>query len=164
VDESEQKSLLMAPHVRPDDLYDGCIGTAAGLLQSAVLLVPPSWLVFHITDSVFAAIVTAVAVLAMAGLFAVRALRLTPQGIRFERRLGSTKFLKWQGILSIEPVTGWEVVTRGLFWPFPPRESCTTFSLRGHYRIRWNTGFCYFPPADREAFESYATSKIRVLG
>lgn len=159
-----ESSVFVLPHVSPRDLGDFCLGGLVALLQLAFLFTPPSLLVLYATRSIFAAIVTLVSAAAPFGLTAVRGLDLSAEGIRFRRRFGSPKLLRWNQITSIEPVSALEVVLRGSFWPIPPRECCATFTLRGHYRISWKGNYCYFPPADPDLFERYVTSKISKAG
>lgn len=94
-------------------------------------------------------------------LFRVTHLTLNGEGIRFHRILGSPRFLAWHKIRSVAPASRREVVFRGWLWPlFPAREMSSSLTSLGHFRIQWDNGFCYFPPADSQAFQAFVSHHL----
>jgi hypothetical protein len=97
-----------------------------------------------------------------AWLFVVRRLIIASDGLHFDRKLGSPKFLPWDQVRDISPVSRVEIVFRGWLWPlFPAREMTPCLSAVGHYRITWDSGYCYYPPIHRKEFEEYVAARIR---
>ena len=95
-------------------------------------------------------------------LFMVRRLTVSSDGLRFHRVLGSPKFLAWERISSVAIAPRNELILRGWLWPlFPSRESTPSLSALKHYRITWDGGFCYYPPARTEDFEQYVVTKLQ---
>jgi hypothetical protein len=94
--------------------------------------------------------------------FSVWSMTLSADGIRFHRLFGSPKFLPWSTVQTVEIAPRWEVITKGWFWPLlPAREMTTSLTSLRHYRISWAGGFCYYPPADAEAFRQYVTRYLQ---
>jgi len=153
-------AVLIRAHVPPRDVADFWLAAAVFVLELLFHVVPVGLIVLYLTRSSFITIVAVVAEFAVLGLFAVQALRLSDEGIAFQRRLGTPKFLRWNQITSIEPASTLEVIMRGTLWPFPPRACAGSFSTRGYYRIKWNDHYCYFPPADTDVFEKNVTARI----
>ena|SRR5438105_3609466 len=87
---------------------------------------------------------------------------IRPEGIRFHRCFGSPKFLPWGRIASISVAPRWELILRGWFWPLlPAREMTASLTSLQHYRITWDTGFCYYPPADPSLFEEHLSKYLQ---
>jgi len=85
--------------------------------------------------------------------FTVWSLRLSAGGIRFVRLLGKPRFLRWEEITEIAEAPRREVVVRAWLAPrFPTREMTPSLSALRHFRIRWGTDYCYYPPDDAESF------------
>jgi hypothetical protein len=150
---AEQRSF--APRVLPRDARDGAVTIAIGILQVAGLFFLPAFGVFLLTHSWIAATCTAYALFAMFLSFTVEKLTVGRDGIRFHRLFGAPKFLAWERIVSVHAVPAAELIWRGWIWPpFPPRESSICMTAAGHYRIDWDGGHRYFPPADAQLFET----------
>ena len=118
-----------------------------------IVLVVPAGLVYVATGSSIIAIsCTGVVYLAFV-LVTVWSIRVSKDGIRFVRMLGSHCFLGWNEITSVEEASRTEVVLRGWFaLRFPAREMTITMSALGHFRIQWLGGWCYFPPKNPTQF------------
>ena len=93
--------------------------------------------------------------------FSVWSISISSEGIQFNRWLGSPKFLPWGRIASISVAPRWELILRGWFWPLlPAREMTASLTSLDHYRITWDTGFCYYPPADPLLFEEHVSKYL----
>jgi hypothetical protein len=132
---------------------------AIGVLQAAVHFVLPALGVLLLTHSGTAATCTAVALFAVILLFTVEKLTIRPDGIQFHRVFGAPKFLAWERIVLVQAVSRRELIWRGWIWPpFPPRESSVSMTSVGHYRIDWDGGCRFFPPADAQQFETWVAA------
>jgi hypothetical protein len=154
--------LRVSPRVRSHDLLDFCIVVfiVSPLLLGVVFGVPVLAVLFF-TNSSFAVLLAVAAVLIALTLFTVSHLTLSSDGIRFHRLLGSPKFLPWNRIVSITQAPRWELILRGWFWPpFPAKEMTTSLASVGHYRIQWDSGYCYFPPQFPNIFEQYVQENL----
>jgi len=157
------KDLIMAPRVCPRGLSDFCVCAFLVFpIQLLTLFVLPAAIAFAVTHSTaFALAIVAVVFLVFAA-FSVARVSLSSQGMRFHRVLGGPKFLRWEQITSVEIAPQRELVLRGWLWPlFPAREMTACLSSLQHFRIRWDNGFCYYPPADSEVFEQYVTAHLK---
>jgi ABC-type multidrug transport system fused ATPase/permease subunit len=154
--------LRVSPRVRSHDLLDFCIVTfIVSPLLLGVVFVVPALAVLFLTNSSLAALLAIAAVWIAFALFTVSRLTLSSDGIRFHRILGSPKFLPWSRIVSITRAPRWELILRGWFWPpFPAKEMTTSFASVGHYRIQWDSGYCYFPPQFPSVFEQYVQENL----
>jgi len=86
--------------------------------------------------------------------FTVWSLRLSEKGIQFVRLFGVPKVIPWEEVLDLSEVSRREIVIHGWLAPrFPAREMTPCLSALHHFRIRWETGWCYFPPEDINAFQ-----------
>ncbi len=160
---------VINPRILPRNFADAALGLAVGLAEIFVvfaLLMPTAVTAIGVlTGSAIAAAITLgllylllpVVVL----LVTVWQLRIDAEGIEFVRALGSPKKIPWSSVTSIEEASQKEVVVRGWLTSFPPREATTSLSSIGHYRISWQGGSAYFPPADVEHF-LYAVHTARV--
>ena len=158
----DHKQIIIAPRVLPRDFADLCIAIAVGTLMAAVLFGTPAVIAFIITRSALVACLVYLAALAIALCFMVRRISVSPIGIQFHRLLGSPKFMPWQRIHSVSVVSRRELILRGWLWPlFPPREFTACHSSLLHYRITWDDGFCYYPPADTSFFEQYVSEQLQ---
>jgi hypothetical protein len=79
-------------------------------------------------------------------------LRIDAAGMGFKRVLGRPRALTWEDIRLIRPATRSEVFLCGWLRPLITREPSPTLSARGHFRIEWAGGFCFFPPKDPAEF------------
>jgi hypothetical protein len=99
------------------------------------------------------ALALALFVVILVALLHVERLEVDPEGLRFVRRIGYPRRLRWSEIIEIVPVGRCEVLLRGwLSWP--PEEPTTCMSSVGHYRIRFVGGVVYYPPKDAAQFEA----------
>jgi hypothetical protein len=152
--------------VRPRILPHGVIDLFTVVLVSPILLgivfgIPAfvSWL---LTDSTLATALVVAGMFVAFLLFTVWHLELSSEGIRFHRILGTPKFLPWNRVVSVSQAPRWELILRGWFWPpFPAREMTTSLTSVGHYRIQWDSDFCYFPPANPSAFECFVERRLQ---
>jgi hypothetical protein len=163
VDESQQASIVIPPRILPRDFFDVCLGLPIGLFQTAVLFGLPALLAFILTRSLAIAFLVFCIAYSIALLFMVRRLTLAADGLHFHRILGSPKFLPWERISSISVAPRAELIIRGWLWPlFPPREITPSLTALQHYRITWDTGFCYYPPAHVQDFEQYVAAQLPI--
>ena len=158
-----ENSIRMKPQLMSRDLVDFCI---VWFIAFPILLLEligaPGLIAFLVTGSWNVTALVAIGIyLAFQG-FAVSAITLSPEGIRFHRLLGSPEFLSWSTVQSVEIAPRWELITKGWLWPvLPCREMTASFTSLGHYRISWSGGYCYYPPADAAAFESYVSAYLQ---
>jgi hypothetical protein len=161
---------MIRPHILPRDLIDVCLALSIGLLQTALFFGIPALLAFFLTHSLGFGLLPSLCVgflgycLAYGFflLFVVRRLTVGPDGLHFHRILGSPKFLSWERISSVAVASRRELVLRGWLWPlFPSREITPSLSALQHYRITWDTGFCYYPPAHITDFERHVVTKLQ---
>lgn len=121
----------------------------------------PALLAFFLTHSLGIAFLAFCVAYGIALLFMVRRLTITSDGLRFHRILGSPKFIQWDRISSIAVAPRSELILRGWLWPlFPSREITPSLSVLRHYRITWDFGFCYYPPAHTEDFEQHVVTRL----
>ncbi|MGO9002587.1 MAG: hypothetical protein ACLPYZ_12675 [Limisphaerales bacterium] len=168
--EHHQETVAIKPRILPRDFIDVCLGFPIGLLLVTLFFGVPALAAFLIARafgvsidlSLIAAFVAYCLFYGFFLLFMVRRLTVAPDGLHFHRVLGSPKFLAWERISSVVVAPRSEVVIRGWLWPpFPSREITPSLSALQHYRISWDGGFCYYPPARVEDFEQYVVSKIQ---
>ena len=159
----ESNSLVISPRIRPRGVSDFCLCAFVVLpIQFLVLSVLPATIAFLLTRSVVFAFAAAVVVYFTFLLFVVSRISLSPDGIRFHRILGVPKFLRWEHVISVELAPQRELVLRGWLWPMlPAREMTASFTSLQHYRIAWDSGFCYYPPADCALFEQYVSANLK---
>jgi hypothetical protein len=164
--------IVIKPRVLPRDFVDVCLGLPFGLLTATLFFGPPALLAFLLARA-FDMSVGSSLIAALFGycigygfffLFVVRRLTIAFDGLHFHRVLGSPKFLAWERISSVAIAPRGELILRGWLWPlFPSREITPCMSALHHYRITWDTGFCYYPPAHNEEFERYVVGPINRL-
>ena len=154
--------LQVGPRIRPRDITDFLIvAFVAFPVLIGALFGLPAMVVFLFTGSTGAALLVAAAFYVMFCLFSVSRITLSPEGIRFHRLLGSPRFLAWDRIVSVSEAPRWQLIVRGWLWPpFPAREMTPSFSSVGHYRIQWDSGYCFFPPDQPSDFEHYVRSRL----
>ncbi len=158
----ETDTVVIAPRVQPRDISDGLLSAAIGLFQTAVLFGSPAAAAYLLTRSDIVALAVFCAAYGLFLSFAVLRISISSDGIRFHRGFGNPKFLAWSRITSVSVVPRSELIVRGWLWPlFPAREMTVCLSSLQHYRITWNGGFCYYPPADPGLFEQYVTANLR---
>ena len=155
------KPIIIPPRILPRDFLDVCICLLVGLFQTAILFGLPALLAYILTHSLVIAFIVVCAAYGFCLLFVVRCLTVSVEGLRFHRVLGSPKFLPWERISSVQMVSRSELILRGWLWPlFPSREIAPSLSAIQHFRISWDSGFCYYPPADPKLFEQHVVAKL----
>jgi hypothetical protein len=160
--EDDRDSLVIPPRIRPRDIADILIGLPIGIFQAAVCCGVPAFLAFLLSRSLLIAFLIGLLLYGAASLFIVRRLIIASDGLHFKRALGSPKFLSWDRVRDISPASRSEVVLRSWLWPiFFTREATACLSALGHYRITWDTGYCYFPPIHRKEFEEYVAARLQ---
>lgn len=157
-----ENEIQVHPRIKPRDFADFCIvAFIASPIIIGVLIVVPAIIAFIFTRSFTIALLVSLAIYVIFLLFSVSHLTFSPDGIRFHRILGSPKFLSWNRIVSISEAPRWELIFWGWLLPvFPAREMTASFSSVGHYRIQWDSGYCYFPPKFPDTFEKYVQQKL----
>ena len=136
-----------------DNLQDVLLTSLSATVQLIVLFGMPAYLVYFLTNN--ESIVWNVFIISYLVFisFSVFSLSISEEGIKFNRLFGTPKFLSWKEITEIELTQPKELILQGWFWPpFPAREMTFSLSNRGHYKISYNGGYCYFPPKNPEAF------------
>ena len=170
MNEDQQKPIVIRPRILPRDFIDVCLSVSIGLFQTALFFGIPALLAFFVTRSLGVARIHSLGVALLAYcvayglffLFVVRRLTVAADGLHFHRVLGSPKFLSWERISTVAIAPRKELILRGWLWPlFPSREITPSLSALRHYRISWDTGFCYYPPAHTEDFEQHIVTKLR---
>jgi hypothetical protein len=159
-DVSWMKRSVISPAGPARDGRDWAIflgGCAYVLLVAAALSAIPAgvaWLLKGGWSSPFDVGMLSLAVICLWASFAtVYWLKIDSTGLTFGRRAGGPKHLAWGDIHSITPAPRREVVLHGWLWPpLRPREATRCMSSLGHYRIEYEGGYCYFPPANEEEF------------
>ena len=146
--------IVILPRILPRNFIDVCLEILIVLFQISVLCLLTAPLAGFFSGYSYN-MVTFGIVYGFQRLFAVLNLKVVAEGIHFERLFGSPKFLPWHRISSIEVAPRRELVIRGLIWLYGP------FFISPHYRITWDTGFCYYPPAKIKDFEQYVIAKLR---
>lgn len=147
-------SVKIKSRVAPRDITDVLIGSFIVVPLFMVVLIFLSAIAFLFTDSVIWAFATYMGGSCVASSFSVLSVRLSESGIHFIRLLGRPRFLAWEEITDVAEAPRREVVIQGWLWPrFPPREATWCMSALGHFRIRWQNGWCYFAPHNVEAFQ-----------
>lgn len=155
----ESLEVVLKPHSGPRDLTDVLVGLLVALPTLGVLYGIPAAIVVSVGGSwtlalVAAALGAALFTLFISPLFTIRGLKISADGLRFDRVLGRPKFLAWSQIHRIRPATRREVVLWGwLLPPFPAREATRSTSSIGHMRIEWGRRYRFFPPNDPRLFE-----------
>lgn len=154
-------NMTITPRVLPCDVLDVLIAVPVGTFQVTALFALPA-LIVGTTISSAAGLLTFVFLYAVSLLFMVRTLEIEQDGLHFRRVLGSPKVLLWTQILSIDEAPRWELVFRGWLWPlFPARELTACLSAKHHFRIKWQGGFCYYPPRNVDEFKSAVTEFMK---
>ncbi len=162
----EHSTLKIKPRTLPRDFLDVLIGLFVALpIQTTPVFFLPSGLLWWFTGSFLLGFMTLLVIYAVWLCFTVWSLKLSPDGIRFVRFCGAPKFLRWEEITDISEAPRREVVLHGWLWPmFPTREMTPALSALRHFRIRWDGGFRYFPPARAEDFrrqiDEFRTKKV----
>jgi hypothetical protein len=121
-----------------------------GVLRVVIFLILPSAIAFFLTRSFVWALLTYVAIYLIFLAFTVWSLRLSESGIEFVRLLGRPRLVRWEEITEISEAPRRELIVYGWLWPrFPTREMTPCCSTLRHFRIRWGSDFCYYPPGRR---------------
>lgn len=153
--------IVIRPRIAPRDLVDLLLSITVGHLQPAVLLGLSTVTVFYFSGSLFYALAGYFIMISLVNLFAVSSLTVCAEGLRFKRLLGSPKFLPWERISSIAVASRREFVLHGWLWPlFPQRGVTSSYSTLRQYRVTWDSGYCYYPPATPEEFESLIGPRV----
>jgi hypothetical protein len=161
--ESSEISVRIKPRILSRGFADFCIVSFVAFpVQALGLFILPGLIAFLISGSWKFGVAVPVVIYFVFLSFSVSSMTLSADGIRFHRLFGSPKFLPWSIVQSVEIAPRWELITKGWFWPlFPCREMTASFTSLHHYRISWAGGFCYYPPADAEAFHQYVTRHLQ---
>jgi hypothetical protein len=161
--ERDIDSVVISPRFWPRDILDIVIGLPIGVLQVAIVCGLPGLFVFVLSGSLLIAAFTAVIVHSTSLLFVVRRLIIASDGLHFDRKFGSPRFLPWTQIKDISSVSRVEIVLKGWLWPIFPaaREMTSSLTAIGHYRIKWDSDYCYYPPIHRKEFEQYVAARLR---
>ena len=158
----ETDAVVIAPRIRPRDRLDGLLSAVVGLFQAAILFGLPALAAYLLTHSGVTAIAVFCAVYGLFFSFAVMRISISSEGIRFHRCFGSPRFLSWGRVTSIGVAPRAELILRGWLWPlFPAREMTACLSSLQHYRITWDGGMCYYPPAEPSLFEQHVSAKFK---
>ena len=146
----------------PRDMIDILIGFPIGLLLVALVMGVPA-LVVAFSVSAGAGAITFLLLYVASFLFMVRSLEIEQDGIIFRRVLGKPKRLLKSEIMSVEEAPRREVIIHGWLWPIFPlaREMSASMSAKNHFRIRWQSGFCYFPPKDIQQFRNAISEMMK---
>jgi hypothetical protein len=161
MNEYEIDAVVIVPRIQPRDFSDGLLSSIVGLFQTAVLFGLPALVAYLITHSGIVAFAAFCAAYGIYLSFVVVRISISSSGIRFHRRFGSPGFLSWERITSIAVVSRRELIFRGWLWPlFPSREMTACLSSLQHYRITWDGGMCYYPPAYPDLFEQYVSANL----
>jgi hypothetical protein len=154
--------MIIKPRIMPRNFTDIILGFPIGIIQVSVLFLLPFFVVSHITGSSFAGLLVMVCFYIIFTLFTVWHLNIDENGINFKRKIGFPNFIKWQDILSVELVSRKELIIKGWLWPlFPAKEMTPSLSCSKHFKIKWTSGFCYFPPKDIEKFQNIVNMYIQ---
>lgn len=155
------RTLVIPPRILPRDFLDICLALPIGLVQGAILCGVPALLGYILTDSPLIAFVACCAAYGFGLLFTVGRLTVSADGLHFHRILGSPRVLPWGRISSVALTSRRELIIRGWLWPlFPSHEATPCLSAVQHFRITWDSGFCFYPPADVHLFERYVIARI----
>jgi hypothetical protein len=170
--EHHAEPTVIKPRFLPRDFVDVCLALPIGLFQTCLLFGVPAVVAFLVArasgattgSSLIAALAAYCIAYGFFFLFVVRRLTVASDGLYFHRVLGSPRFLAWERISSVTAAPRSELILRGWLWPlFPPREISPSLSALHHYRITWDRGFCYYPPARIEDFEQHVVDRLHVL-
>jgi len=163
-------SVSVLPQVLPVDAWDIPAVALVFCWQLMFLLLLPgaaagfltAWLLQGVIGSPYLAVLSLLAAAGVASavyllflMFTVWCLTISGKGIVFYRLLGHPKFLPWDAITSITPASRLDLVLNGWLWPIlPAREMSPSFTCQGHFKISWDSGYCYFPPVNAKEFEA----------
>ncbi len=156
-------SIRVKPRIMARGAADFCVGLFIVFpALFLALFILPGVIAFLLSRSWYVALAVPLVIYFVYLAFSVWSITLTAEGIRFNRLIGVPKFLPWDSISSVEVAPRWELVRHGWLWPLlPAREMTASLTSLQHYRIRWQSGFCYYPPADTEAFEQYVSTHLQ---
>ncbi|MES2470129.1 MAG: hypothetical protein V4675_22750 [Verrucomicrobiota bacterium] len=163
MNEHETDPVVITPRIQPCDFKDGLLSAVVGLFLAAALFGVPALAAYLLTHSGILAFVVFCAALGLFQSFSVARISISSEGIRFHRCFGFPRFLPWVRITSIAVAPRAELVLRGWLWPlFPSREMTACLSSLQHYRITWDGGTCYYPPADPSLFEQNVSANFPI--
>ncbi len=156
------ESRSFAPRILPRDAGDFAVALSISVLQIGSLFVLPSLVAGFLAHSPAVGEYTFFFLLVVFLSFTVEKITIDRSGVRFHRFFGSPKLLAWKRIVAVEEAPRSELILHGWVWPlFPAREMTACMSSVGHYRITWDDGYCYFPPADARQFEACVAGRVR---
>ena len=150
---------IIKPRILPRDVIDVLIGIPIGLYQVIIFLGVPSIAIGFLTHSFAIGFFAYCLLYCFYLLFMVRKITIDENGIMFHRVLGTPKKLNWQEIETIVEVSRSELLFKGWLC-IPPRELTLSLSAKQHFRIKWRSGFCYFPPKETSVFEEIVKQYI----
>lgn len=163
------RSTVILPRIAPRNFIDGMISVIHSVLFIATLFAISCAAIFCLiflqawiyTEASFlwkdvlsfASMICLILILTMS-LFTVSSITMTAEGIHFHRLAGFPKFMPWSRIKFVSLASRRELIVQGwLCPPFLPRDVTMSLSSLKHYRIQWDTGFCYYPPLEPKVFE-----------
>jgi len=148
-----------------DNLQDTGVTVLVAVVQMAVLFGVPGLLGYWLTGSEGVAWSVVIGMYLLFLSFSVFSISVGEEGIKFNRLFGSPKSLSWADIKEIDEVSPRELIVDGWLWPlFPTREMTPCLSSRGHFKITYHGGHCYYPPEDVELFSALVKQyKSKVL-
>ena len=149
--------IVVLPRIAPRDAVDILLGICVtAYIATPTVGVPLATAYYYYGPSLLpmaGALCVGLLFLLPYALVSVWRLSIGPSGIEFKRMAGEPRSLTWEEIGAIRAASRREVFLRGWINPkFPPREPSNTMTARGHYRIEWTGGYCYFPPNNAEQF------------
>jgi len=151
-----------APRIMPQDARDLAVTLGVATLQAVLMFLLPATVAGYLTHSSAVGEYVLLTLMVVLLSFTVEKLSINRDGVRFHRLFGSPKFLAWERIVAVDAAPRPELIRHGWLWPlFPPREMTACLSSLGHYRITWDDGVCYFPPADAALFEACVAQRVR---
>lgn len=158
----ESAPRVFRPRIMPRDFGDILIALFIAFpCQVVPLFVLPALIAFLLTSDLGVALSILVLIYVVFLAFSVWSVRGESDGLRFKRILGNPKFLAWPDILRVREATRSQVILHGWIWPLlPAREMTPAMTARGHVRIEWKGGYCFFPPSDPKEFLRYVQARI----
>lgn len=154
--------VTFRPRFWPRDITDILILLFVALpFQLVPLFFLPMLIVLFFTGDIDMAFSVVALIYLVFLCFSVWSVRAEATGLRFKRLFGTPKFLLWSDIHSVSEATRSEVILHGWIWPLlPAREMTPALSARGHIRLAWDGGYCYFPPRDPKEFLAHVQNRM----
>ena len=158
----QQEFITIKPRILPRDASDVVLGLLVSVPTQVVpVFVFPALAAFGVARAAGAAIEAAwlLAALVYMGVgfgllsFVIWSLRVDGDGIHFVRLFGRPRLLRWEEISAITKTARREVVVGAWLGPTAMKHEMTpSMSALNHFRIQWQGGHYFFPPADGARF------------